>query len=257
MSRFLRRFRPELIFVENVPGLRDGSLGRKVFQRLIQALEELGYFTSHQIVRSQDYGVPQRRARLVLLSSLFGPVVFPAPSHGHGSHHSDYATVGEWIGDLPAISAGETHPVVPNHRAARLSPINLRRIQTTPPGGGWRDLPPDLMPESRKSGFNGFTDVYGRLSWDAPAPALTTRCISYSNGRFGHPFQDRAISVREAACLQTFPLDFVLTGNLNSQARQVGNAVPPLLAQHFGESIASNLAGVVAGIRSTLAGVSR
>ena len=113
------------------------------------------------------------------------------------------------------------------------------------------------MPESRKSGFNGFTDVYGRLSWDAPAPALTTRCISYSNGRFGHPLQNRAISVREAACLQTFPLDFVFTGNLNSQARQVGNAVPPLLAQHFGESIASNLAGVVANIRSTLAGVSR
>ena len=256
-SRFLRRYRPELIFVENVPGLRDGSLGRKVFERLIQALEELGYFTSHQIVRSQDYGVPQRRARLVLQASLFGPVVFPASSHGPGCHHSDYATVGEWIGDLPAISAGETHPVVPNHRAARLSSINLRRIQATPPGGGWRNLPPDLMPESRKSGFNGFTDVYGRLSWDAPAPALTTRCISYSNGRFGHPFQDRAISVREAACLQTFPPDFVLTGNLNSQARQVGNAVPPLLAQYFGESIVGNLAGVVAGIRSTLAGVSR
>ena len=257
LSRFLRRFRPEIIFVENVPGLRDGSLGRKVFERLLQALEELGYFTSHQIVRSQDYGVPQRRSRLVLLASLFGPVVFPIPTHGHGRQHSGYATAGEWIGDLPAISAGETHPVVPNHRAARLSPINLRRIQATPPGGGWRDLPPDLMPESRKSGFNGFTDVYGRLSWDATAPALTTRCISYSNGRFGHPLQDRAISVREAACLQTFPLDFIITGNLNSQARQVGNAVPPLLAQNFGGSIASNLAGVVAGIRSTLAGVSR
>ena len=256
LSRFLRRFRPELIFVENVPGLSDGSLGRKVFKRLIQVLRELGYFTSHQIVRSQDYGVPQRRARLVLLASLFGRVEFPAPTRGRGSHRPDYATVGEWIRNLPAISAGETHPVVPNHRAARLSPINLRRIQATPPGGGWRDLPPDLLPESRKSGFNGFTDVYGRLSWDAPAPALTTRCISYSNGRFGHPQQHRAISVREAACLQTFPQDFVFTGNLNSQARQVGNAVPPLLAQHFGGSIKRNLAGGVAGIRSTLAGVS-
>ena len=257
LSRFLRRFRPELIFVENVPGLRNGSLGREVFERLIQALEEMGYSTDHQIVRSQDYGVPQRRARLIVLASLFGPVAFPARTHGGGTLQSEYATVAEWIGELPAISAGETHPVVPNHRAALLSPINLRRIQATPPGGGWRDLPPDLMPESRKLGFSGFTDVYGRLSWDAPAPALTTRCISYSNGRFGHPLQNRAISVREAACLQTFPLDFVFKGNLNSQARQVGNAVPPLLAQHFGESIASNLAGVVAGIRSTLAGVSR
>ena len=98
------------------------------------------------------------------------------------------------------------------------------------------------MPKSRKAGFRGFTDVYGRLKWEAPAPALTTRCISYSNGRFGHPHQDRAISVREAACLQTFPLSFVFTGSLNSQARQVGNAVPALLAQRFGESIASHLA---------------
>ena len=246
LSRFLRRFRPELIFVENVPGLRDGSLGAKVFGRLIQVLEELDYFTSHQIVPSQDHGVPQRRARLVLLASVFGPVAFPFRTHGDSAQQTEYATVGEWIAALPAISAGETHPHVPNHRAARLSPLNLRRIQATPPGGGWRDLPPDLLPESRKAGFRGFTDVYGRLKWDAPAPALTTRCISYSNGRFGHPREDRAISVREAACLQTLPLDFVLTGNLNSQARQVGNAVPPLLAERFGECIASHLAGIVA-----------
>lgn len=247
LSRFLRRFRPELIFVENVPGLRDGSLGKKVFERLIQALGELDYSTSYRVVRSQDYGVPQRRARLVLLASLFGPISFPAPTHGAGPLQPDYATVGQWISDLPAISAGETHPVVPNHRAARLSSLNLRRIQATPQGGGWRDLPADLMPSSRKSGFNGFTDVYGRLRWDAPAPALTTRCISYSNGRFGHPRQDRAISVREAACLQTFPLDFVFTGNLNSQARQVGNAVPALLAQRFGERVVSHIAGIVNG----------
>ena len=243
-SRFLRRFRPELVFVENVPGLRDGSLGRKVFERLIETLEELGYSTSHHVVRSQDYGVPQRRARLVLLASVFGPVAFPVRTHGDGTQHANYATVGGWIGNLPAISVGETHPVVPNHQAARLSPLNLKRIQVTPPGGGWKDLPPDLMPESRKSGFRGFTDVYGRLTWDAPAPALTTRCISYSNGRFGHPQQDRAISVREAASLQTFPQEFVFTGNLNSQARQVGNAVPTLLAQRFGERLVGHLAGI-------------
>ena len=191
-SRFLRRFRPELIFVENVPGLRDGILGGDVFERLIQTLGELGYSTSHQIVRSQDYGVPQRRARLVLIASVFGQIAFPAPTHGDGARYTEYATVSEWIGGLPAISAGETHPLIPSHRAASLSPLNLRRVQATPPGGGWRDLPPELMPASRRSGFGGFTDVYGRLAWDAPAPALTTRCISYSNGRFGHPNQDRA-----------------------------------------------------------------
>ena len=241
----MRRFRPELIFVENVPGLRDGNLGGEVFERLIQSLEEMNYFTRHRVVRSQDYGVPQRRARLVLLASMLGPVAFPARTHGDAAQHAECSTVGEWIGGLPAISAGETHPHIPNHRAAGLSPLNLRRIQVTPPGGGWRDLPPNLMPESRKSGFGGFTDVYGRLKWDAPAPALTTRCISYSNGRFGHPHQDRAISVREAACLQTFPLDFVFTGNLSSQARQVGNAVPALFAQRFGECITGHLGGVV------------
>ena len=243
--RFVRRHNPELILAENVPGLRDGDVGGEVFERLVQGLRSLGYSASHRVVRSQDYGVPQRRSRLLLLASMFGPIAFPAPTHGAGALHAEYATVGQWIGTLPAISAGETHQSVPNHRAARLSPLNLQRIRATPPGGGWPDLPLELMPESRKSGFNGFTDVYGRLKWDAPAPALTTRCISYSNGRFGHPIQDRAISVREAACLQTFPQEFVFTGNLNSQARQVGNAVPALLAQRFGECIARHLAGIV------------
>ena len=244
LGRFLRRFRPELVLMENVPGLRDDSLGSEVFERLIQVLDELGYSISHQIVQSQDYGVPQRRSRLVLLASVLGSVTFPSPSHGNGVGRRAYATVGQWIRGLPNISAGEAHPLIPNHRAARLSQLNLRRIQATPQGGGWKDLPPVLMPASRRSGFGGFTDVYGRLAWDAPAPALTTRCISYSNGRFGHPDQDRAISVREAAFLQTFPLDFTLTGNLNSQARQVGNAVPALLAQCFGNCILNHLAGI-------------
>ena len=244
LSRFLRRFRPELIFIENVPGLRNSALGKEVFRSLVQSLVELGYFTRYEVVRSQDYGVPQRRSRLVLLASLFGPLGFPARTHGTGALESNYATVEEWIGDLPAIAAGDTHPTVPNHRAARLSSLNLRRIQATPQGGGWKDLPIELMPASRRSGFDGFTDVYGRLRWSAPAPALTTRCISYSNGRFGHPCQDRAISVREAASLQTLPLDFVLTGNLSAQARQVGNAVPALLAQRFGEFMVNHVAEI-------------
>lgn len=243
--RFVRRHRPELIFAENVPGLREGGATRGVFQRLLCTLETLGYSTDYRVIKSQDYGVPQRRARLVVLASRLGPIRLPGPTHGFGTSSTTHATVRDWIGTLPAISAGEAHPSVPNHRAARLSPLNLQRIRATPPGGGWRDLPSDLMPASRRSGFTGFTDVYGRLKWDAPAPALTTRCISYSNGRFGHPEQDRAISVREAACLQTLPADFVLTGNLNSQARQVGNAVPALLAQRFGECITEHLAGIV------------
>lgn len=253
--RFVRRYRPELIFAENVPGLREEGVGHGVFWQLLKTLRELGYSTKHRVVNSQDYGVPQRRARLVLLASVLGPIDFPPPTHGPDAPTADHSTVAQWIGAFPAIAAGETHPLLPNHRAARLSPLNLRRIRATPPGGGWRDLPPDLRPASRQSGFKGFTDVYGRLRWDAPAPALTTRCISYSNGRFGHPEQDRAISVREAASLQTIPAGFVLTGNLSAQARQVGNAVPPLLAQHFGECLTAHLAGIVGGERTAVTSV--
>lgn len=239
---FVRRYQPELVFAENVPGLRDGNAGRKVFLSFTRELQALGYRTNHQVVRSQDYGVPQRRARLVLLASRLGRVEFPMKTHGPGTLRPTYATVADWIGKLPEISAGATHPLVPNHQAAGLSPLNLQRIRATPPGGGWRDLPDHLLPASRKSGFAGFTDVYGRLQWNSQAPALTTRCISYSNGRFGHPSQDRAISVREAASLQTFPLDFLFTGSLNSQARQVGNAVPVLLAEQFGTCFVDHLA---------------
>ncbi|WP_423920953.1 DNA cytosine methyltransferase [Candidatus Poriferisodalis sp.] len=241
LLRFVYRHRPELIFAENVPGLRDGSAGKDLFQRFTQALSELGYRVSHGVIRSQDYGVPQRRGRLVLMASLLGSIAHPKETHGPDSPSPKYSTVADWIGSLPAIAAGETHPTMPSHRAARLSPLNLERIRATPPGGGWRDLPPHLQPNSRRSGFKGYTDVYGRLRWNAPAPALTTRCISYSNGRFGHPQQDRALSIREAAALQTFPIEFTFTGNLNSQAKQIGNAVPALLAQRFGESIIAHL----------------
>lgn len=245
LLRFVRRYRPEFIFAENVPGLRDSNAGREIFEHFILILRDIGYDTCHAVIRSQDYGVPQRRQRLIVLASTLGPVTLPDKTHGPNTTQPRYATVRKWIADLPAISAGETHPTIPNHRAAGLSPLNVQRIRATPPGGGWADLPQHLMPASRTSGFAGFTDVYGRLRWDSPAPALTTRCISYSNGRYGHPCQDRAISVREAASLQTFPRDFLFSGNLNSQARQVGNAVPVLLAQHFGIAVREHISAII------------
>ncbi|HEX8954895.1 MAG TPA: DNA cytosine methyltransferase, partial [Burkholderiaceae bacterium] len=127
-----------------------------------------------------------------------------------------------------------------DHRAAALSKLNLARIAATPEGGGREHWPRRLLLDCHK-GHAGHTDVYGRLAWDKPAAGLTTRCISYSNGRFGHPEQDRAISVREAACLQTFPTDFVFCGSLNSRAKQIGNAVPPLMARSVGQKIRDHL----------------
>lgn len=237
--RFVEYYLPHFVFVENVPrmGQTIANGKRKMIAIFIKLLEGLGYQVSHGVLRAQDYGVPQLRKRLVLIASRGQGIELPRRTHGPGTPHPEYSAVWDWIGDLPAIEAGEAHPVVPNHRAARLSELNLQRIQATPIGGGRRDWPQELHLECHSKGYRGHTDVYGRMHKYRPASGLTTRCISLSNGRFGHPEQHRAISVREAACIQTFPRDFLFHGNLNSMARQIGNAVPPLLAQRVGEHI--------------------
>jgi DNA (cytosine-5)-methyltransferase 1 len=231
---FIRTLRPEFVFVENVPGLKAARANAGTFSRFCKALREEGYHVTFEVVDCQHYGVPQRRRRLVILASLLAPVEVPEPTHGRGADQ-DLSTVWEWIGDLPKIKAGEIHPEVPNHHASAVTEINLRRLRATPPGGGRADWPSELRLECHKN-HTGHSDVYGRMHADAPAPVLTTKCTSISNGRFGHPFQDRPISVREAACLQTFPRDFVFSGSIKSSTRQVGNAVPVLLAQRMGEA---------------------
>ena len=231
--RFVKYFKPNYIFIENVPGLQAPSSGSGPFPLFVQKVTRLGYKLDIQVVESCAYGVPQRRRRLIILGALRSSVSIPDPTHGPGSQ-TDYSVVWDWIGTLPPIRAGETHPTVSNHRAAALSEKNLIRIRTTPEGGGREHWPANLRLKCHDNDYGGHTDVYGRMRRDALASALTTRCISLSNGRFGHPTQDRAISVREAACLQTFPLNFKFAGSLNSMARQIGNAVPVVLAKTFG-----------------------
>jgi DNA (cytosine-5)-methyltransferase 1 len=236
--RFVRYWRPDYIFVENVPGVRSMSEERRSFGGFTRALTKLGYVVSVDTIDAYDYGVPQKRRRLVILASLHGPVSFPTKTHGL-SAGKPYSTVREWIGHLPPIRAGESHPSIPNHRAAALSPLNLRRIMATPPGGSRKDWPRSLRLNCHAN-YDGHSDVYGRLREHMPASGLTTRCISLSNGRFGHPRQHRALSVREAARLQTFPDTFVFEGTLIQTARQVGNAVPVLLAERFANGILSH-----------------
>lgn len=238
--RFVRRFLPDYVFVENVPGMQTMNTDEGPFGSFVVALDEMGYKMTVDVIKSQQYGVPQRRERLILLASKSGEISFPPFTHGPGTDNPVYSTVGEWIGDLPPLVAGGSDPDVPNHRAANLSELNLQRIRATSEGGGWHDWPLELVLDCHRDGYSGHSDVYGRMRSDAPASGLTTRCISYSNGRFGHPTQDRAISVREAACLQTFPRDFSFTGSMAAQARQIGNAVPVLLAKVFGEHIVSD-----------------
>ena len=241
-GRFIQECAPDIVFVENVPGIQKLRLGAEPLRGFLAMLKDAGYrHPASSAVPLKHYGVPQGRRRFLLLASLKGPLELPAATHGPGTANPAYATVHDWIGHLPPIAAGETHPGFPDHRAANLSELNLERVRATPEGGGHRNWPDHLKLECHKE-TNGYTDVYGRMSWDTPASGLTTRCISYSNGRFGHPEQDRAISVREAACLQTFPMDFEFKGTLNSMARQIGNAVPVQLTRIIGRHINRHLA---------------
>jgi DNA (cytosine-5)-methyltransferase 1 len=232
-QRFVEYYRPEFVFIENVPGLQKVKGEDGPLNKFNKKLKEMGYSIESKVIASYDYGVPQQRRRFVLLASRLGKMDFCPKTHGIGTDNPDYSTVREWIGNLPPISAGEMHPTIPNHRAAALSSLNLERIRAISEGGDRRDWPEHLRLNCHTGSYKGHTDVYGRMRWGSPASGLTTRCISLSNGRFGHPEQDRAISVREAACLQTFPLDFEFTGSLNSMARQIGNAVPVRLAECF------------------------
>jgi DNA (cytosine-5)-methyltransferase 1 len=233
-GRLVRYFRPEFVLVENVPGLQAISQEPGPLPGFANLLHKLDYQVVMGTIDCCDYGVPQKRQRFVLLASNIGNIGLPPKTHGLAVGEARFSTVGEWIADLPPIEAGQECESVPNHRAAGLSPMNLRRIRATPPGGSRLDWPSKLTLACH-AGHTGHTDVYGRLRMDQPASALTTRCISLSNGRFGHPVQDRALSVREAASLQTFGRDFRFFGSLNSMARQIGNAVPTLLARCLGE----------------------
>ncbi len=224
---------PDLLFVENVPGLQKLDAHSQPFGNFVKKLEAAGYELDYRPIKLAKYGIPQSRRRLVLMGSRHGRIHLPEATHGPGTSNEDYTTVRDWIAHLPAIQAGEEHQGIPNHRAANLSDRNLKRIQATPEGGGNRDWPESLMLECHRR-FSGYSDAYGRMSWDAPASGLTTRCTSYSNGRFGHPEQHRAISIREAACLQTFPEDYAFKGSMASMARQIGNAVPARLAKLVG-----------------------
>ena len=242
-AKFVEECRPDIVFVENVPGLQKFDQHTQPFGGFLNSLKAAKYHVEFRPVSLRKYGIPQSRCRLVLLASRHGPIGLPTETNGPGTANLRYETVRSWIGDLAPIAAGEEHATVPNHRAAGLSARNLERVRKTPEGGGHEDWPETLRLDCHRK-TPGYSDVYGRMSWDRPASGLTTRCISYSNGRFGHPEQDRAISIREAACLQTFPRDFLFEGRLNSMARQIGNAVPVRLAKIMGQQVNKHLSEV-------------
>ena len=243
VERLVRELRPDFLFIENVPGILKVR-GLSAFRRLLLALREIHYKENFEVVDAARYGIPQHRKRLVLTASLYDDPHWPKWMHGSEPGLAPLVTVQDAVSEFPRLRAGEEHPTFPNHMAAKLAGHNLNRLKATPNDGGSRtDWPSPLFLECHK-GHNGHSDVYGRLRWDAPAPTLTTRCTSLSNGRYGHPEQDRAISAREAAALQSFDDGYMFYGGLVQITRQIGNAVPPLLAQRFGESFVTHAMNV-------------
>jgi len=235
LGSIVQEFLPEYVFIENVPKFKVGIQDSTPFPQFRQFLESLGYVCRAEVVECQAFGVPQVRKRLIMLATKVNSIVpWPKATHGPGTGR-DYPTVWKAIGSLPPLEAGSAHPRIKNHVAASLSPLNTRRIRSTPPEGSRCSWPEDLKLKCHDE-HTGHSDVYGRLRKHAPAPAMTTRCISLSNGRFGHPEQHRAITVREAACLQTFKRSFFFKGCMAAQARQVGNAVPVRLSQCSGRA---------------------
>jgi len=236
-ERFVMAWLPEYVFVENVPGMQKVALRNGPLTGFLKSLNVAGYDIKTAVMAASAFGVPQTRERFVLLASRVGEITLPNPTHGDGLQR--LSTVRDWIHGLQSLQAGERSTVDPEHQAQKLNPTNLKRIQATPHGAGRESWPRRLWLNCHVD-HKGHSDVYGRLHWDRPASGLTTRCISYSNGRFGHPEQHRAITLREAANLQTFPTNYKFAGSLTSKAKQVGNAVPPLMAEKFGRTVVAH-----------------
>ncbi len=244
--RIVHELMPSFILMENVPGMSSG-IGKHIFNNVVTLLES-NYHLEYAILNAADYGVPQIRRRLVLhgirndvndvLTQLYDVHkldLLPIPTHSNDKNSAllPWVTVGESIMDLPSINAGEKYETekIHNHVCRNLSDVNIMRLKEIHKHGGSRTcLPNSLVLECHKKRNVSYTDTYGVMSLNKPAPTMTAGCTVYSKGRFGHPTQDRAISIREAARLQSFPDDFVFTGGIDSMSLQIGNAVPPNLA---------------------------
>lgn len=255
--RLTEGLQPKWVVIENVTGILSMNDG-DVVAAIEASLRKLGYKeVAYKVLRAEDYGVPQERRRLVIIANRLGlPVRFPRRTHG--PDRIPFVTIKDAIGDLPRLSNGENKGSVPypsaprsdfqrslrfgsskvhNHAAPKLGQINLDRMKHIPQGGSWRDIPFDLLPNGmKKAKRSDHTKRYGRLKNDGLASTILTKCDIHW-GAYIHPEQDRSLTVREAARLQSFPDTFVFTGSRTEQYVQVGNAVPPLLAQAIAECI--------------------
>ena len=231
-GRLVREVNPHFITMENVPSLKN----HPVFEIFLESLKN--YHIEWSIVDCASIGIPQTRKRLVLLASKLGPDKLSLPNP-----KDSIATVRNAISNLPKLQAGQSDPEDPLHAACQLSELNIKRIKASRPGGTWRDWDLALRATCHKKASGGtYPSVYGRMEWDQLAPTITTQCFGYGNGRFGHPEQNRAISLREAAILQTFPPNYTFLRNgenpkFHKLGRLIGNAVPVRLGEVIAETL--------------------
>lgn len=239
--RFVEYFNPGYVVVENVPGVlrRKGESGLEDF---IFWLENHGYIVHHDIHNVVDYGVAQSRRRLTLIANRVTQQEI-CPIKYKGKKLSVYDVIGEHNG-FPKIEAGHRDSSDLMHTVSGLKEINIERLKVTDKDGGSRDSyvsDKKLAPPCHHNDTANFRDTYGRMWWHKPAPTITTKFFSISNGRFAHPEENRAISIREGAVLQSFPKNYkIKASSIANAARMIGNAVPPKYASSIGKAILKN-----------------
>ncbi len=235
--RLVQGARPDVLTLENVPRLAHLPL----WQEFVSGMEAAGYSVNWAVVDAADFGVPQNRKRIVLMASRLGSIAMPASVEGPRK------TVRDVIGAAPKVAAGSAHQDDTLHRARALTPINLERIRTARPAETWKRWPEHLRVRCHTEATGRtYPSVYGRMSWDKPSPTITTQFYGFGNGRFGHPDQDRALTLREGALIQSFPagFEFVPPGApiiARTVGRLIGNAVPPALGAAIGRVIIAHV----------------
>lgn len=235
-SRIVGEAKPEVVTMENVPQVAKHT----VYIDFVNKLKTIGYNCWEKDIDCSEYGLPQSRRRRVMIAYVNNEIQIESPDYS-------FSTVNDAIGNLNPIEAGKTDPNDRLHTAAKLSEINLKRIRHSKAGGTWRDWPEELRANCHiKDSGKTYSSVYGRMRGDRPSPTITTQFFGYGNGRFGHPDQDRAISLREGAILQGFPksYSFIKDDNplhIQPIGRMIGNAVPVKLGLIIGKSILKNI----------------
>ena len=235
-ARIVKECPPDFILVENVPGLNN-ACGKEIYEEFIEVLEACEFSSKDAgLLDAKHFGVPQTRKRFILLASKHGSISLPVPQ----TDPKCFVTVRECIEKYPKIVDGEESKDYPNHVARELKPHLKRIVEAVPKNGGNRHdvIDTSILLKCHQEKPNAYKDVFGRMAWNAPAPTLTCRCADVYCGRFTHPDQDRGISLREAAALQTFEDDYEFWGtSIGGISRQIGNAVPVKLAKQLGQSI--------------------